>query len=274
MASIRPHRKHTGILLTVILIMTIASCRNRNTTQNINETDTVEQVKDELFPELPELSEPISVDLAYRSNTTITGAIEGWQERSKNLDAVMIMNADTTVLYQSRVMIVDHDSPYLISESPVSMYNRDGNILFVPGRSKSCPYSYDTFAQDSLIVDEEGTAGYFDFKLKNISQEQWRDILKEIAPLRIRKDYPIKPVLYYDKGDEYKYAILFSAKLRGKVVVTCGFDYNSISDTEEGRYFKKALLTYAYLAVDSSYEIPQEFGCNHTEWLDIYEFKH
>lgn len=274
MDSIGLTRKLTGILFTVILIMTIAGCRNRNTNQNVNETCSVEQVNDELFPELPELSEPISVNLAYRSNTTITGAIEGWQERSKNLDAVMIMNADTTVLYQSRVMIIDHDSPYVISESPVCLYNKHGNILFVPGRSKLCPYSYDTFAQDSLIVDEEGTTGHFDFKLRNISHEQWRGILQETAPLRIRKDYPIKPVLYYDKGDEYKYAILFSAKIRDKVVITCGFDYNSIPDTEEGKYFKKALLTYAYLAVDSSYEIPQEFGCNHTEWLDIYEFKH
>lgn len=267
-------RRVTGMLMAIILLMTQNSCGNRGKNHDHDNNATVELADEESFPDLPELSEPISTNLAYRSNTSITGYIDGWQKRLNNLDAVMIMNGDTTILYRQRVMLVDDFSHYAISESAVPMYNENGNILFVPGKSETCPYSYDVFTQDSLVVDESGIPTDFDFKLKNITQEQWREILKDIAPIRIRKDYPIKPVLYFDKGDNYKYAVLFSAHVRDKGIVCCGFDYNNLPDTESGKYFKKALLTYTYLFSQYSYEIPQELGCNLTEWLEIFDFEH
>ena len=277
LTNLRDSMKLARRILDIVLITMIAiahcSCKNRNNNQESNETNTIEQSKEELFPKLPELSEPISTNLAYRSNTNITGYIQGWDERSKNLNATMVMNGDTTTLYRSRVMIVE-DSHYVISESPVALYNEKGNIIFIPGRSSNCPYSYDLFADSNLIVDEAGIPGNFDFKLRNITQEQWKEILKNISPIRIRKDYPIKPVLYYDNGDEYNYAILFSADIRDKGIVCCGFNYKDIPDTEIGKYFKKVLLTYAYFYSQNSYKIPQELYCNLTEWLDIFDFEH
>ena len=130
------------------------------------------------------------------------------------------------------------------------------------------------FATDSLIVDENGIPSDMDFKLRNISQEQWNEILKDVAPIRIRKDYPIKPVLYYDKGDDYKYAVLFSADVYDKGVVCCGFDYNGLPNTDVAQYFKKALLTYTYLYSQNSYKIPSELYCGLTEWLEIFDFNH
>ena len=170
-------------------------------------------------------------------------------------------------------MIVE-SSHYAISESPVATYNENGNIIFIPGRNANCPYSYDLFADYRLIVDEAGIPSDFDFKLRNITQEQWKEILKNISPIRIRKDYPITPVLYYDNGDEYNYAILFSANVGNKGIVCCGFNYQDIPDTEAGRYFKKVLLTFAYVYSQNSYKIPQELYCSLTEWLEIFDFEH
>lgn len=246
----------------------------KNVNQEAIPTEIQKQVEEERFPILPELSEPIPRGLAYRSNPKITGLIQGWEKRYKNLDAEMIMNGDTSILSKRRVMLVDDDySHYTISESPVPGYNDDGNILNVYGRSGECPYSYDMFSQDSLIVDELGIPGDFDFKLRNITQEQWRSILTNIAPVRIRKNSPITPVLYYDKGDDYKYAILFSVRMREKGIVACGFDYNSLPDSEEGKYFKKVLLTYTYFLSHFS-ESPKECQNNRNEWLEIFDFEH
>ena len=267
-------RIYISILVATISLLVLSCSRKKVVNQENNPTGIQNKVEEERFPILPELTEPISTNLAYRSNPQITGLIQGWEERSRNLDAEMIMNGDTTILPKCRVMLVDGDySHYTISESPVSGYNKDGNILNVYGRSSKCPYSYDMFSQDSLIVDESGIPGDFDFKLRNITQEQWRSILTNIAPVRIRKDHPITPVLYYDKGDDYKYAILFSVRMCKKGIVACGFDYNSLPDTEEGKYFKKALLAYTYLWSHFS-ETPKKSQNNRNEWLEIFDFEH
>lgn len=251
------------------------SCsRKKVVNQEDISTEIQNKVEEERFPILPELTEPISTNLAYRSNPQITGLIQGWEKRYKNLDAEMIMNGDTTVLSKRRVMLVDGKySHYTISESPVPGYNKGGNILNIYGRNSKCPFSYDMFSLDSLIVDESGIPGNFDFKLRNITQEQWRSILTNIAPVRIRKDNPITPVLYYDKGDDYKYAILFSVRMREKGIVACGFDYSSLPNTEEGKYFKKVLLTYTYLYSHLSTGL-KESQSYRNEWLDIFDFEH
>ena len=267
-------RIYISILVATTSLLMLSCSRNKVVNQEGSPTEIQVQVEEERFPILPELTEPISTNLAYRSNPQITGLIQGWEKRSKNLDAEMIMNGDTTILSKRRVMLVDGEySHYTISESPVSSYNKDGNILNVYGRSSECPFSYDMFSLDSLIVDESGIPGDFDFKLRNITQEQWRSILTNIAPVRIRKDCSITPVLYYDKGDDYKYAILFSGLMRGKGIVACGFDYSRLPDTEEGKYFKSVLLTYTYLYSHYSPQ-PKDAQNSRNVWLEIFDFKH
>ena len=232
------------VFLLLAAVFVLFSCRQRTT--KVEHIAIPEVIPDTLtfFPELPE-APLITFSETIRWNPASTGYTKGWEERMKNCYADSL---------QEQLKTMFADRPLEVSETALPLRNdiqpqRAPVLLVVQGpeyAKKSNKYwsghSIDSIAIKAIFQSQ--LTSRFDCRFGPNSEYE---IIKASYPIEIKDTTAFRPVIIMpDPIDGKIYSPLFECFYRGKSLLICSFDLDSLKMTSAGRYFWDIVRNYTY----------------------------
>ena len=198
-----------------------------------------------VYPSLPE-APLITTNLAYRSNPSITGRINGWEKR---LDKLFVDS-----LHQV-VKTMEMDNVILASESPIPLYNdiypeKGPIILYYKNENRE--YSPETAYRDSHSTDSKALNVVFSDIVSSLFDCRFgkcdlQHIIASSYPVELKDTVAFKAIISLkDKESEKVYSPLFECYYRQKPFLICAFDLEKLQSTAGGLYLWDIIRNYTY----------------------------
>lgn len=233
------------ILAILLFLLTLFSCVHRNTNHEI--TAELEVIIDTLsiYPSLAE-APLITFFETAKWNSRYTGRTLGWEERERKCYADSLQTILKTMLVEDAIEISETAMPLRNDIPP----QRAPVLLLVKGPKQNMHQKdgyWSEYSVDSVsakICFEQQIDSLFDCHFGPSSRLA---ITKASYPIELKDTVAFRPVMRIDDKEKgVTYSPLFECYFRGKSMLICSFDVDSLKTTQAGRYLWDVIRNYSY----------------------------